>query len=466
MSFLAEGSETCLQSRALSGLCGCPVPPAACTICDQGSNMTLPLQVLDGLVELDASGTSFGLDTTCELVESVIGLYEETSQLCLDLPFDKLRSYCACSTPGNEEIMTVENASTCNICAGGELLRDVSDSSFHYQDSFITCQDAVQLANSTVKGSDVCNLIQGAGTICGCPVRDDACELCQGGFLGNANDVVFVDDEVISCSVLEARLHLIDKSSQECSHAADMFSAECGCTAGVEFQPCTLCPLGESVRYPERNISGLDGLGSGFVEPNCAAIEQAAALYDVNSILCTTVKAIAKLCGCAGRPNACSICGAGNTMTKPHAKSSWAIGKTGVNILPALTVDVDYPFSCEIADSALSYWADTDDNMCFYAHLTKGTSCGCEGPSQMKVKALVWTQQCVGLISLIVSSFVSRTRAFAATILANTDRFSSLADAYSGVLSLLHRSSDRGRRALCIPFCPVRKKRDGLCFIK
>lgn len=410
VGFLAEGSELCLQSRALGGLCGCPVPPTACTICAQGSNMTQPLQVLDGLVELDESGTSFGLDTTCELVESAIGLYDETAQLCLDLPFDKLRSYCACSgTPSDEEIMVVENTATCNICVGGELLWDVSESSFIYQERLITCRDAVQLASSTVKGSDVCKLIQDAGTICGCPIPDDACELCRGGFLGEASkEIVLVDGEVIACNVLEARLHLVDESSQECS-STDVYAAECGCTAGVEFQPCTLCPLGESVPYPERNVSGIDGLGFDYVEHNCAAMEYAITFSDVTSVTCKTAQVIGKLCGCAVKQNACSICGAGNTMTKPLALSSWALGNS-VNFLPdlAATIDADQPFTCELVDSTLSYWYEMDHNICFYIHLTKGSSCGCEGSSKRQVKAVIWTQRCIGCISLIVSCDYAR----------------------------------------------------------
>jgi hypothetical protein len=192
----------------------------------------------------------------------------------------------------------------------------------------ISCPDAAQLANNTEKGSDICNAMQDAGTICGCPVSTNACELCgRGGVLGEVyKEIVLESGEVTDCILLEAKLRLAEQSSQECSANTKLYASECGCMAELEFQPCTLCPLGEPVPYPERNVSGIEGLGFDYFEHNCGVMDKSAALWDRSSSVCRTGQVVGKLCGCSVEESACSICGNGKTMTKPLAEAKWANG--------------------------------------------------------------------------------------------------------------------------------------------
>jgi hypothetical protein len=411
LAFVDETSDLCLQARSLSSLCGCPArrdttntTTTTCTVCAEGSNMTLPLQVLDGLLELPMSGASFGLTTTYEILESAINQYEHNEQRCLDLPFDDLRQYCACSSNTDDDEAPAEEADSttaCNFCVGGEQLVEISDSSFVFQGALISCLDAAELVRTTEKNSDNCRALQSAGTICGCPVPSNGCELCRGGVLGDPNrEIVLANGDVTACNVLEASLQLLDEGSLECS-LKDQYAAECGCTAALEFQPCTLCPLGEEVPNPERNISGIEGLGYDYIEHNCGILADAASNTDLNSDFCKSTQLLGKLCGCAVKKNACSICGDGNSLTKPLATSIWAVGKTEAEM--DIAFDVNGLFSCEIVDSTFSALYQTDDDYCYYIHLTKGVGCGCEGTGNNQVIALIWTQRFSGFLSLLVS---------------------------------------------------------------
>ena len=403
LAFIADDSDLCSTAKSLSSLCGCPVTATACTICEEGSTMALPLQVLDGLVDLNVSGSSFGLDTTCELVESAINLYDRTEQRCLDLPFDQLRQICSCSTDGE---VVVADDMTCNLCVGGEMIVHMPESSFIHEGTLISCLDAAQLANNTEKGSDVCNAMQDAGTICGCPVSTNACELCgRGGVLGEVyKEIVLESGEVTTCILLEAKLHLVERSSQECSIITDTYASECGCMAELEFQPCTLCPLGEPVPYPERNVSGIEGLGFDYIEHNCGNLDKYISLYGRKSVGCQSAQAIGKLCGCSVKENACSVCGDAIIMQKPLAEAKWATKKIDNVLSPELaaTIDADRPFTCELVDSALSLFLDADSDTCFQVHLTRVVFCGCDGSSSVKIKSVIWVPRCVGAVSLLV----------------------------------------------------------------
>jgi hypothetical protein len=408
LAVIPDNSDLCFQSRSLSSLCGCPVPAKACTICEAGSSMALPLQVLDGLVDLSENGSSFGLATTCELVESAINVYKSDEQRCLDLPFDQLRQLCSCSTDG--EVM--QDDKSCNMCVGGETAIDRWSESIHfkYEGNFISCLDASRLVNNTEKGSDVCNAIQAVGTRCGCQISTNACKLCGGGVMREYWKEFFLENgEITDCLLLEAKLHLVEQSNQECSINKELFGSACGCEEEVKYEPCTFCPLGEPVPYPERNLSGLQGLGFDFIEHNCGILEKAATLVDKTNILCKSGQLISKLCGCATKANACSICGDGHVMTKPLAEAAWGSGKAQRFLLElvspevAAIADIDRKFTCELIDSFFSSLFEADDGFCFYDRLVRGHFCGCDGISSTGAKALVWIQRCSGALSSMVS---------------------------------------------------------------
>jgi hypothetical protein len=416
VGILPDDSHFCHQSKAFRNRCGCPAPQSACTICPEGFQMTLPWRGLDELLATTSdptiAATYFGLNATCELFDSAISAYEETEQRCLDLPLDQLGELCACREQ-------------CHFCAGGEEPLAFSNTSFHvhgedvfdYGNSIVSCSEAAELAKETVEGSETCTTVQGAGTLCGCPVPPGACRLCpNGGVVGehHTHPVVLPNGETTSCDILESRMHLVNDTSPQCL-LMEPYAKECGCThnashanpvvTAVQSASCTLCPLGEKVPYPDRNLSGLDGLGFDFLQHQCGILEAFVSKTDLNSKFCRTVQVIGKMCGCSVQEQACNICGEG-TMTNPLAELTWAVGNAGTKVPDFLvSLTPNQLLTCEVADSSLSLWYDESNTFCYWARLNKGNACGCEGTStSVLIQTMIWTQFCSGFLSLIVSA--------------------------------------------------------------
>ena len=113
--FIGDDSELCLDARALSALCGCPVADNACSICKGSQNITRPQQLLDGLVDFENEQSTFGLAFTCVLAESRMQVYDTGQAECLEQPFDGLHRYCGCPSEDGEE------SNACTLCCpGGE----------------------------------------------------------------------------------------------------------------------------------------------------------------------------------------------------------------------------------------------------------------------------------------------------------------------------------------------------------
>ena len=106
--------------------------------------------------------------------------YDTGQAECLELPFDDLRLYCGCPNTMDEE-----ESHECTFCPGGEIVTPQSG-----VDAFIiigtnedkvSCEEAKTLTAKTEKGSEACSQIQRVGTMCGCPVPENACQLCKAG---------------------------------------------------------------------------------------------------------------------------------------------------------------------------------------------------------------------------------------------------------------------------------------------
>ena len=403
LAFIPEDDDLCSAARAVSTLCGCPnLPPNACTIC--GSNMTRPLQNLDGLVNLGDNVDFFGLSPTCALVESGINSFNENDQDCSNLPMDELQNYCGCLMNEDEG----EDDNSCTVCPGGEILsRDdlqLLSITLNADRSEITCAQAQELVKGEERGSVLCNDIQRGATRCGCPVPENACQLCPDVLANN-----FVTSSIfgirIRCESFLHQLHSFDRDSEECQSLDDSHREACECTEPEEFVPCTLCPGGEAVPYPDKIIVGMEGLGFDQLEPTCGVLDQASAGLSEKDPACPTARVIAKMCGCNVPENACAICEPGKSLSNPLHEYEWAFG-TITDSFPQLVETINLnerEFTCELADSFLSAAYNNRDAFCYFNQLIRGTACGCGGSNSIKVGALVWTQRCSGILSLMGS---------------------------------------------------------------
>lgn len=401
---IPEEDKLCSSARAVSTLCGCPnLVQNACTICGN-KNMSRPLQNLDGLVDL-GDVDFFGLTPTCALVESGMNIFKQGGQACSSLPIDELQMYCGCQWTEDEG----EDNDACMLCPGGEIVPEngvLLLLELNENGKRISCTDAHELVKGEKRGSSLCNDIQRGSTRCGCPVPENACQLCpDGSKVAGANFVDSIFGIRQSCESYFYQMHRYDRDSAECQSLDDNGREACGCDKKEEFVPCTLCPGGESVAYPNKEIVGMEGLGFDYVEPRCGTFEQGALYADKSDGLCSAARTLAKVCGCNARETSCSICEAGTSMTNPFGEFQWAFGSLSDSLdsLQGLyeTIDTsDRKFTCELGDSYLSSLYDNEDDFCYWNQLIRGTACGCSGSNSTKVAALVWTQRCSGLLSL------------------------------------------------------------------
>lgn len=63
----------------------------------------------------------------------------------------------------------------------------------------------------------------------------------------------------------------------------------------AEFAPCGLCPGGEPVPYPDKEIVGIEGFGFDYIEPRCGTLDGAThAVLDESDNLCLSAGTLAK----------------------------------------------------------------------------------------------------------------------------------------------------------------------------
>ena len=163
----SEDSYECLGARALSAFCGCPVAKNACSICESSQHIISPQQLLDGLKNFDeeflyVGDSSIRLDSTCEISDSRLQVYNTGQAECLDPQIYDLCYNCGCSS------------SECTFCPSGEIVLDQSEvNTFNKigKEDRVSCEQTKTLAAETEKGTEVCNQIK-ISTVCGCPVPE------------------------------------------------------------------------------------------------------------------------------------------------------------------------------------------------------------------------------------------------------------------------------------------------------
>lgn len=203
---------------------------------------------------MDLGGVDFfGLEPACALSDSGINVFDKDSPECTSLPIDDLQLYCAC--PSDEQD---KETTTCTLCPGGEIVPNDPENDIFYlilntDGQQISCSEAQQLVQAEERGSVLCDDVQRGSTVCGCSVPENACELCPNGEIGSNFERLETSFGIRQgCITFSHQLHRYDADSAECKSLDSGYRDTCGCQKEVEFVPCTLCPFGESVPYPEK----------------------------------------------------------------------------------------------------------------------------------------------------------------------------------------------------------------------
>lgn len=218
--------------------------------------------------------------------------------------------------------------------------------------------------------TEECQTIRSVGSVCGCPIQNDACNLCSEGSIGHPDrEVPYILREqfgafVPTCELLEAYLHNINETNSTCSTAQTILSDYCGCSDRPTQQPgevqCSLCPLGDVPAFPEKRLNI-----SGFPVDTCGDLDAASILYlREGSEICSLMQSVSTYCGCPIPDNACSLCRDGSRVTLPQAQ------------FPGISDDqFGFPATCGLVEARLHTMSDSEQQCQDAQYL--GTVCGC-----------------------------------------------------------------------------------------
>lgn len=234
----------------------------------------------------------------------------------------------------------IQTTGPCSLCLNGEAItlpeKNIALQGFEFIEN---CQALSALVPALFQQpSDECTLLQSIGTLCGCPLKKDACNLCSDGSKVQYGwrELGFLAETfggiVPTCEIAEAGLHSYNSTDGYCSGSQLLLSDYCGCGAKPGSQPivledsqrCTLCPLGETVPLSNKTVEIV-----GFPFQTCGQLAKAAqTLFEdkplSNSIAstvdnsCLLMRQLSVHCGCKplyDKP--CPICKIGNSYEVP-----------------------------------------------------------------------------------------------------------------------------------------------------
>ena len=314
------------------------------------------------------------------------------------------------------------------------------------------CFDVQVVSNLLAPDSDLCRTAQSLGTYCGCNRAADACNLCWDGstpankdreqttydassFLGAIGSGVN-----LNCETLEAFLHSITNTSNQCLETQATVGEDCGCpplpgdsaldtynmtnTTGIvsnstepetednggaseqqsEYQNvCTLCANGEAVPFPDKVP-----LVIGNVLPlTCSEWESLALTSDEGSDDCRLVRSVSLICGCERPAEGCRMCPLGESVPKASQQLTWL----GENFLSSSSSSWFFEntafFTCALMESIvaseptlLAGALSTDEGMVCTAAQMKSWICGCE--QDWRPIFLTWAYRLSAMLSFMV----------------------------------------------------------------
>ena len=313
------------------------------------------------------------------------------------------------------------------------------------------------------EGTELCDAARLYGPVCGCPIPADACRLCPptlavepstdqlqslpnpGLSLGqNMTAMVNADlqlalpaDLDMTCELYDAVLTNYTRNDSFCV-SSESAQERCGCGAeppldggdnteqneqeeqvpdnndsGPPDNQCTLCPYGEPVAFPDRDIDV-----KGLPLPKCGAFDLLIrTTVESNSTdECDYYRNLSKYCGCQMRPNACSMC-----RDKPLIETGTSYQWTEGGLVQANKVSTTsevfegevLQITCTVLDSAMANLYDDGQEVCEQFQL-RGETCGCEDLTFTTIK---WSARASAFFSFVVSSEVPvREEAFVLSV--------------------------------------------------
>ena len=274
-SFVREGTDFCQGVRAVATRCGCNIPPNACHLCWDESNITQP-EVL--FPEYEATDyipiTAPGIFFTCENLQAYLHTIDKDNPQCSSFQLDA-GERCGCprhpsnndedaddkgnetetveTIPPQEPVETPPPGEPCKICMDGQPV-PFADKPLELGDLPIaSCADLETFAGLVLDGTFNCAGLQLMGQYCGCPVEPGSCTLCPNGesvpfkdqrlnwfdnFIGSVPEAFESIGDSVTCEIMQsitagAAADLFGVDDGVLCWSNQMRSGICGCSPGA-----------------------------------------------------------------------------------------------------------------------------------------------------------------------------------------------------------------------------------------
>lgn len=351
-------SEECQTIQSMGVLCGCPTDAQnTCSVCpDKDSIMTEPdreLPFLEGLVE----GI---LVPTCETLQAYFWSTHNSAEdgMCT-VAHEYMADYCGCTQP--EPTTTSSSSSSslriqvekqpCSLCLDSNDVvslpdRDLSMDGFPFE----TCSELQYAARTLLTEDSIqCASLKGMGEYCGCPV-----------------------------AAPNAMVEMVE-------------------------EPCTFCPDGSPVRFPDKPFPRLLERFGGFT-PSCGMVESSLVLLEKDSDTCRAMQGMSSICGCAPVQDHCRYCDEwGDDYDMPQEYANQPIP-----LFLDTAAAVGEELTCQEAFYSQFQIGSTDDRC--HRGRANAWQCGCNGGARTymhadtmaKKKVLAWFPCLTGTLSIVV----------------------------------------------------------------
>ena len=198
----------------------------------------------------------------------------------------------------------------CTICPNGvSIALPEQPLNLGAELSFVDSCGTLDIVIGAIAGdSEECALIQSVGSLCGCPVREDACSLCHGGgsvslldedlswMIQNDN---IPDGIVPTCQLIEAMAQSYMADSQQCAEV-QVAAGPCGCPPLPQDEGCAFCPNDDAtgITKPDQLLEiAIEVVG---FAPTCAQADLILSQIYAFDSLCSVAIDVNYLCGCGG----------------------------------------------------------------------------------------------------------------------------------------------------------------------
>ena len=418
--FVPADTDDCRGIQTIGFVCGCPIlDEQSCRLCPT-TTIPPPDTVLGPDIRLilenalqqqqqqssSSSPSSSSLlpftELTCAVYDAVLVSFPKDSEFCVDS--DPVRSLCECPVlPPSNDDEDDNDEETTNAADIPEPPPTTDD-----DDNDLSCfVCSVQSPNNTVDPNVTRRFFQTTVTTTSLSPRQLEIRTCQDLIQATKTTTTTTTMQqphmllnTTQCNdlqnELETNLELCGGCvpENEDSNSNDNTSAT---TTAVEM--CTMCPFGEPTPFPSKTFD------FPIPVPTCGILDLTAASYPKDSVDCQNMRVFSKICGCAVREEACSLCPNPQwPMTKPNATHAWTRqGHINLVVEDPTVADLGTAAStCQAFDSVVSAVMDHGSEACFIYQL-RGASCGCPSPH---FHNSLLTKRIFSIVSILGSLFI------------------------------------------------------------